>query len=124
MRRTVNTRTTDKARQLQPSIKGQPGLPLPRLRWPRLVRPMRPLLSVRTLIKPDLAKGVTQPEFKDTIMRAGVGVRQRAITALHQQPITPPTPRANIRVVAPPSPTNRGGVRDPRTLRRVGRGVK
>lgn len=121
-RRTVNRQTTDKARQIQPTIKGAPGIGLPRTQWTRLVRPMRPIRSVRTLIKRDLAKGRTMPEFRNTLMRAGVGTRQRAISVLSQRPLTPPAPRARTRVVAPPSPTNRGGVRDPRTLRRVGRG--
>lgn len=118
----VRKLTRSSASQSAPRVVGQPGEPVLRTgQWKRIVRPLRPIRSVTTLIKKNLADGKSMPEFKNTLMRAGVGVRQRAITVVHQRPVTPVSMRqgaATTKLIAPPSPTNRGGVRNPYSMKR------
>ena len=52
---------------------------------------MAPIRSIRTLIAKDESKGVTQPEFRNTLQRAGVGSRQSAPSIKRQTPETPPS---------------------------------
>lgn len=118
----VRRLTRSSASQKAVKVVGQPGEPTLRTgQWQRIIRPMRPIRQVTTLIKKNLADGKSMPEFKNTLQRAGVGARQRAITVVHQRPIVPRSVRggANVtKVVAPPSPTNRGGIRDPYSHKR------
>ena|ERR1051326_1371005 len=92
---------------------GEPGIVKLKNNWPKLAKPMRKIRSVRTLIKKDESKGVTQPEFKNTLMRAGVGVRQGAVRIVRQHPNTPPAAGKGKKTIKTPSPTNGGGVRSP-----------
>ena len=52
---------------------------------------MAPIRSIRTLIARDESKGVTMPEFRNLLGRAGVGQRQQAPRVVRQQPETPPS---------------------------------
>jgi hypothetical protein len=93
---------------------GSPGVGRVSRNWPRINKPMCPIRSMRTLMKRDPSKGIQQPEFKNTLMRAGVGVRQRIKVVSRQRPVTPPSFSTRPgKSIAPPSPTNRGGVRSP-----------
>lgn len=104
-----------RATKIVAKVSGQPGVGKRIFNWPRVNRPMRPIRTVRTLIKGNVADGVTQPEFRNTLQRAGVGVRMLGKTISRQRPNTPPSfgQRGGGKVVSPPSPTNKGGVRSP-----------
>lgn len=102
------------ARILRAGSAGEPGsIAQPRLNWAPLRKPMRAIRSIRTLRKVDQAVGETMPESRNLLMRAGVGVRQRAVSVRRQAPLTPPGTRAGTKTIAPPSPTSGGGVRSP-----------
>ena len=104
-----------RATKIVAKVSGQPGVGSRKYNWPRLNRPMRPIRTVRTLIKSNVADGLTQPEFRNTLQRAGVGVRRLGKVISRQRPNTPSTfsQRGGGKIVSPPSPTNRGGVRSP-----------
>lgn len=78
------------ARRLRASKSGEPGVGLPRTNWPAQRKPMRSLRSIRTLMKRDESKGITMPEFKNLLMRAGVGRRKGGAAVLRQTPEMPP----------------------------------
>lgn len=107
------------ARRIVAKASGVPGVGLPRTNWARVTKPMRAIRSVRTLIKVDPKDGRSMPEFKNTLMRAGVGARMKGKTIDRQKPQTPPSFGTRPgKTIAPPSPTNRGGIRNPFRLGR------
>lgn len=76
--------------------------------------------GVRTLIKKDIAKGVTQPEYRQAmLMDQGVHMsgKTQGVTIRQQRPETPTPTRANVRVIKPPRPAP-GGIRNPYNLRK------
>jgi hypothetical protein len=96
------------------SKSGQPGVPQPRRHFIVQRKPMDAIRSIKTLIKRDEAEGRTMPEFKNTLQRAGVGARKpSSLPTNRQKPLVPPSTRqrASGKVISPPSPTNRGGVK-------------
>lgn len=101
------------ARRLSAKSAGEPGIKMPSTNWPRVAKPMRAIRSVRTLMKRDESKGITQPEFKTTLQRAGVGTRQQSPSVVRQTPETPPASGRGTTRVKTPSPTNGGGIRSP-----------
>lgn len=124
----LKSSTSGRVRRLVAPRAGQPGEPLTRFTFPVIPKPVFPKAKIRTLIKRDVAKGVTMPEannMTDTpgVVTGGTGGYKGA-TVMHQQPLVPPSPAKNLRVVAPPSPTNKGGVRNPYNMRnKVGRSI-
>lgn len=103
--------------------RGEPGITRLKFnQWPKVPRPMRTIKSVRTLRKVDEAKGATMPESRNLLQRAGVGVRQVAPRIMKKGNAISTSTGSGRTVVRPPSPTNKGGVRDPRSqTRRTGR---
>jgi hypothetical protein len=100
------------ARILVKKPSGVPAPTQPKRNWPRLVKPMRPIRSIRTLIKVREDKGISQPEFKNTLQRAGVGSPVKSKTVSRQKPNTPPSYSTRPgKTVPPPDPTSGGGIR-------------
>jgi hypothetical protein len=100
------------ARILAKKPKGVPAPTQPRRKWARITKPMRPIRSIRTLIKVRESAGVSQPEFKNTLQRAGVGVRVKSKTISRQRPNTPPQYGTRPgKTIPPPDPTSGGGIR-------------
>lgn len=107
-------------RRLVAPRQGQPAEGLTRFTFPVIPRPVFAKARIRMLQKVDPAKGITQPEAANMTTASGVVTGDRGgykgATVVHQVPLVPPPPAKNQRVVAPPSPTNRGGVRNPYKL--------
>lgn len=76
---------------------GQPGASTPKFTWP--MRPIRLLKQrqVHRVMATDLADGATQPEFKNLI--GGVTLKTRSVKRRLQNPLTPPSPNAGVKVV-------------------------
>lgn len=92
---------------------GEPNFStLGRAAWQRVKQPMASIRTIRTLRKVDEAKGVTQPEGRNLLMRAGVGTPQQAPRTILGVNEFPAFPGARTRVPAP-SPTNHQGVKRP-----------
>lgn len=72
---------------------GEPGVTQPRKRFSDKPRIMRPIRSVRTLMKRDEAKSSgDEAGFRATLMRAGVGKRKSASASIsNQKPMSPPS---------------------------------
>lgn len=85
-------------------------MPLSRKNWPVVAKPMRAIRSIRTLMKRDEAKGITQPEFTTTLGRAGVGSRQQSVRVVSQSTGVEAAGKNTTRVKTP-DPTSGGGVR-------------
>lgn len=98
------------ARILSAKRKGEPGLPQPSRNWPRIVKPMLAIRSVRTLRKVDESDGRTMPESRGLLQRAGVGQRQQSPRVVRQASGTEPAGQNLTRVKAA-SPTNGGKVK-------------
>lgn len=91
------------------SVSGQPGVPLPSVNIPvagydrSTLKPLFRRRNIRTLIKRDEAKGVTQPEFKQTFQTPGVnngtGFSNNP-RVVKKNPSA--TPNQNTRVIKPP----------------------
>jgi hypothetical protein len=91
---------------------GEPSFhTLGRAAWQRVKQPMASIRTIRTLRKVDEAKGNTQPEGRNLLMRAGVGKPQQAPRVIGVNEF-PAFPGAKTRVSAP-SPTNNQGVKRP-----------
>jgi hypothetical protein len=92
---------------------GEPGITkLRRNQWPKLQKPMRRILSIRTLRKVDESKGNTMPEGRNLLQRNGVGTPQRSPSRILVKDRMP-APGANLTRVKTPSKTNSGGIRSP-----------
>jgi hypothetical protein len=119
---TIVTLGKDTARRLAPTVPGRPGFT--ETGGQRRLGTIRPFKarSVRTLLKKDIAKGVTQPEFKTASADVGQITPQTRSVVMHETPQIPVRSGTGRRVVAAPSPTSGAGVRNPFNVkRRVGR---
>jgi hypothetical protein len=112
------------------SIQGAPGVQVVQQTFPVVPRPSYRKAGVRVLRKVDVSKGMTMPEGQYLPFVNGVVGNPRGgfngVRILRQKPVVPPRVHGSattaVRVVAPPSPTNRGGVRNPfNKTQRVGR---
>lgn len=85
--------------------------------FPRVLKPVYRRQSIKTLIKVDASKGITQPEEASLPGAAGTLVPGaggfKGATILREQPQVPPPSGKNRRVIPAPSPTNSAGVRTP-----------
>ena len=125
-KRSSSNRVTDKITRVSTksaTVQGRPGYSETGMqRRLGTVRPFR-ARSIRTLIKRDIAKGLSLPDASLANEQPGqITARPRVVTQ-HEQPQVPPRSGRNQRVVTPPSPTSGGGIRNPfRRTQRVGRG--
>lgn len=116
-------KTTSSPRIVKTNIPGAPGFSQDKQKFKRFIpHPIQNRLSIKTVIKNNPADGLTQPEASSLGGTAGVSTPgaggYKGMTIMHQQPQVPPTTKTNTKTFAPPSATNKGGIRNPFNLAR------
>jgi hypothetical protein len=99
------------------TVTGRPPAPVVQQTFPVIVRPSYTKAGVTRLLKRDVSKGLSMPEadqlpFISGVMNPG-SMSYGGKRIMHLQPLVPPRSGKNVKVIAPPSPTNNGGVRSP-----------
>lgn len=101
------------------NVPGAPGFTQSKRTFKSLIpHPIQARRSIKTVIAFDPANAMTDGTAETLpgasgVTQPGRGGFKGGVRIQHQQPQVPPSPGARTRVVAPPSPTNKAGVRSP-----------